>query len=208
MQVCLINFSADQTIKKMYLSNPLSYLTSAITLGSDLYTDFIKPTAMIQGPYAHTLPFKKRVFKPLIHKKRANKGLARTTDIIQWCGERHERSADINLLPPNKQFAVRQHEYAVNGSVVATMAGTKLFVFIWGNGLVEWLSEKELSKYRESYRNWWIKTTLSRAWRESAHAAVQKLNKRVLMWTAEHRLIGTGQSQEEDFIDGFEFSWK
>jgi hypothetical protein len=38
---------------------------------------------------------------------------------LPWCGNRHEQSADTELLPVRKRFAVQEPQYSTNGAVVA-----------------------------------------------------------------------------------------
>lgn len=134
--------------------------------------------------------------------------MANPAPIHEWCANRHERSADTEILPSSRMFNVRHGAYRVNGRVVATIAGPDSYVILWDNGLVEWLCKDNLVGYKRCYMKWWCKSSLSTLQRKIARLRTKKLHLRTQEWIAEHERIHDKKSQEVDFLDGTEFVWR
>jgi uncharacterized small protein (DUF1192 family) len=156
---------------------------------------------MIGGTDPSALPYKKRKHETPETPENPQKA-------IGWCGNRHERSADIELLPVNERFTVRHANYGVYGRVVATIGGTASYVVLWNNGLVEWLGMRELRKHKAYHENGVIERSGSFVLQRLLRYSLGRLDARTSAWVAEHKRIKAKLAKEEDFLDGAEFAWR
>jgi hypothetical protein len=116
-------------------------------------------------------------------------------DGIEWCADRHDKSALTTLLPAKDALPV----YHIGGFVyavqVAEVGVNKLRVVVRDDGNVDWLLKSEADAYRKRYLEMVSRNTASTLGRQQA----QKLAD---AWIQEHRAIESGAAREQDFAAG------